>query len=211
MVTAIKVFEPDGKTEAYWLVLPACPRQTHQRSVEIPSHPVEDGVDLVDHVRRLPRSLSLEGFVPRYKPQTMSSATFPSVYQVIAANPSYVVSLFKHDGDGKAHLKAFGWMEKACEEGLLCEVNTGLAVYRNMLITNVQAPREVSTGHDLVFSLDLREVEFATAETATVPKAAMGAPKDDKAQASKRGQQRADRGKAGKPLANTSVAALLGD
>lgn len=213
MATAIQVYEPDGTTEAWYYVLPACTRQTHQRGAEIPKHPVEQGVAVADHVRRLPRTLSLEGFVPRYGVQTIdeTAAGLPSnAVSRVLADPSSALDLFQHNSDGRGHVKVWEQLERACEEGLLVTVFTGLSVYRNMALTSVTAPREVQTGYDLVFSLDAEEIVFGTAETAAVPKAAFGAPKEEKPQAARRGAGRTDRGRTGKPAAKPSVAALLG-
>lgn len=138
---------PDAST----LSIDAVIVQTHQRASDISKHKVEVGSDIADHIKPQPKTLTLSG---------IQSAT-PIVPEGVEPDPDRT-------------RQAYDRLEAAHKNSELISVSTALDSYENMAITSLTYPREARTGSALIFSLDLEEVRFATAQTAKVPKGAFG-------------------------------------
>lgn len=188
---AVKIIFADGSD----LTIDATIRQTHERSNDVTTHPVEDGADVTDHIRPQPKRLSLQCVIS----QTDYAATAGASVSLITGRASL---------DGPApeknrHKLAFDKLEKTMAKRELVTVNTGLQVYKRMAIKSFVPVREASTGFDLVFPLELEEVVFAKTQTAQVGKKAIGkaapgaSPAQAKAQVSKTQDQASPAGAKG--------------
>lgn len=135
------------------LVLDACTSQTHTRSGEVAEHPVETGTRIADHIHTDPQRLTINGIVSAY--------------------PISTEALSEALTGGRTKT-AFDRVERAWRDRELLTVETSLALYENMAITSMTAPREVESGDDFVFVLELVEVRFAIAQTVQIPAGAIG-------------------------------------
>jgi len=144
------------------LTLDACTSQSHGRESTVTDHPVEDGADISDHIRPEAKRLSITGVV--------SATPIKGALEVLAEALSAALT-------GGRTTKAFDRLEKAMADRELVTVETSLMVYKDMAITSVTMPREVETGGDFVFSMELRQIRYATSETVIVPADALGKPK----------------------------------
>jgi hypothetical protein len=191
MATFIE-FAPQGLLGAIGvhevLTIDACSSQSHSYDAEVTDHPVEDGADISDHHIAKPVGLTLNGVIAYAPPRTPLD---------LAVGTTLL--------DKNRHTKAHERLKRAWEDGELVTVHTGLDIYENMAITSYQPTREVKTGYDLVFTLDLREVNKVTAQSAIVPPNAFGSPKS-RQQAQKAGRKGRKPAKAGKDA--TSLANL---
>jgi len=115
--------------------------ESHQRGADVTTHPVESGATISDHVILQPERLSLEGFV------TDTPAA------VFAAN------------QGRTQ-DAFDTLEELWREGDTVTIVTGRKTYENMVIVDLQLPRERPTSMN--FSMELQHITVVETETAQI-------------------------------------------
>ena len=137
--------------------LDACKGQGHSRGADIAKHKVEEGSDITDHVRPGPPMLTITGIVAYAPPRDLLA-----------------VALGAFLGDGDRHQRAFDRVMQAIEDSELVTIETTRKVYKNMAIKSVDAPMEASTGNDFIFTMQVEEVRFVSAQTALIPKDAFG-------------------------------------
>ena len=115
--------------------------ESHQRSADVTTHPVESGATISDHVILQPERLSLEGFV------TDTPAA------VFAAN------------EGRTQ-DAFDALEELWQEGGVVTVVTARKTYENMVIVDLQLPRERPSSMN--FSMEMQNITVVETETAQI-------------------------------------------
>lgn len=134
----------------------AAVRQTINSRVEVTDHPVEDGSTVTDHSRRLPVRLTLDIVVSDHP-----------IVVLAAENAQPSVS----GGDPATRAKdAFAKLEQIQVEGEILTIRTFLRDFDNMILEDMSAPRDASTGNVLSASLSLRELITATTEVRKPPK-----------------------------------------
>ena len=135
--------------------------EAHSSTNEVTDHPVEQGVNIVDHVRPKPDILRLEGMVsntplplPTAETQVRTSKgrTFRSRSEI------------NQTAAGTAYSDLLALKENAT----LVTVVTGLRTYTDMVIESLDVPRDARTGQTLRFSCTLKQVRTAVVQTAKV-------------------------------------------
>lgn len=134
--------------------------ERHVRRNEITAHPVEVGVDITDHVRRLPASIEIQGIVSNTPIVFFASLTEPPNRAEIA-DAQFLLML---------------------EQGLLLDVVTSLRSYSNMMLTSYEVDRDAENGNVLNARLALTEViqAFSQGEVSPTPNNLSRAPSTDK-------------------------------
>ena len=127
-------------------------RVRHSMPNEVTSIPIEDGAEYSDHIVTKAREISIEGFF----------------------GPTETRDYTAEEGDGLSSylrsrmLDKFAELERLRDARELVTVVTGLRVYYNMAILGIDIDRDVSVGHALPFSIQLRELEIVKSQTATI-------------------------------------------
>ncbi len=124
------------------LTLDASYSQQHEFAAEVTEHPVEQGIDVADHVRRLPVTLQIQGVVSAYRVGDESA----DPYREIAA-----------------------WALLEGMVGQVFSVATSLRVYPSMVLLRASTTREAGQGGDLLPSLELREIRTVQQQNVTLP------------------------------------------
>lgn len=138
-VNASDEFLPFGAVE-----LDASIDETHRSANEITQFPVEVGVDISDHIRRQPETLSIRGIV------TDHPISFGGTFGV----------------SGRS-LEAYQNVLTMIDQAQLISVVTSLRQYANMAIESMEVPRNNRRSNAVEMILNLREVLTAqVAETA---------------------------------------------
>lgn len=119
--------------------------QSHALSAEVSQHPVEQGVDVVDHVQPQPVRVSLKG--------------------VVSARPLYEAGYPGREIDAWAALRS------AIESAQPVTLITTLATYENMVISALSVAREKGTGQAIYPDLELRQVRIVESLTTLLPAA----------------------------------------
>jgi hypothetical protein len=124
------------------LTLDASYSQQHEYSAEATDHPVEDGINITDHVRKNPITLKING----------------------------VVSAFQLDNpDANSGRERDAWALLEGMVGQVFEVSTSMRRYPSMVLLRASASRDAGQGDDLLPSLELREIRKVKQQTVTLP------------------------------------------
>ncbi len=151
-------------TPAEFLEFDASVSETHAGNAEVTDHPVEDGSQITDHVRRAPEELQVNGIVTDDPIVVLRS---------IRGQPAFA------GGDPRERAKeAYFLLKRWKDDGELLSVTTTLRPYfNNMVITALSVARDARTGRVLNANLTLREIV-----TATTKRAQPATPKPEKTQ-----------------------------
>jgi hypothetical protein len=152
------------------IVLDASVTETHSSTAEITSHPVESGVNIVDHVRRQPDSITITGIVSN------TPTRFPQGVVGVAAVRS-VQNLIKGVTNDLAKT-AYEQLLELIEGKQLVKIVTTLREYNDMLLENISVTRDVTYGDSLYFTCTARQVRLI--KTSSVAVKAVPAPKEPK-------------------------------
>lgn len=158
--------------------------ETHDSDVDIATHAVEEGVDISDHIRIKPVSLTIDGIV--------TDTPFTIQAQIAGVLSSGAVALTSKLGaftglaggviTGAAIGKALGLSSNRAKDAYhflrelqlqrqTFNVVTGLKLYRNMVLESLSVPREVSTGKAIRFTARMREIKIVSMELVKIPEA----------------------------------------
>ncbi len=160
-----------GETGGEPIMLDASVREVHSVSGEVSDHPVESGIDIVDHYRVLPRQVEIEGIV----------TNTPIVGGIIpgATLVNSVVGLVQGDDDPASN--AWNELQRFFDEAVVLTITSSLKTYTNMVLTNLDVTRNSRQANALFFTASARQVRFVTTETGT----ALGAAASTVGQAAK--------------------------
>lgn len=131
--------------------------ETHTKRNEIPTHPVEQGADISDHVRQVPEEITINGLVSNHPIEILASINAPSP---IEGDTGAV-------GDRVG--EAYKQLREIMDTAQLIQVITGLRDYNNMVIESMRVEREAITGNALNATLTCKEVMLAQLETVDAP------------------------------------------
>ncbi len=131
----------------------------HSSSVQVTNHPVEadiqGSVDITDHIKSEPETLSINGIV----------SNFPLILDPsINRQPSVP--------GGNSDLRvwdAYNFLRDAKENGDLLTVGTRLHNYTNMVIVGLSTTQDKDSSEILDVAVDLRQIRTATTESVPAP------------------------------------------
>lgn len=136
-----------NRVEVGSLTLDAAVSEEHSSEVAVTDHPVEQGIDISDNKRRLPRRLRIVGVVSNTPIELLGGG--------LAA--------------GNRDLAAWEVL-KALQAGAeLITVVTTLETYEDMVIEKLSVPRDAARGNSLHVTIELRELRQVSSETVAAP------------------------------------------
>lgn len=127
--------------------LDASIEEQHNVSNAITQFPIEEGVDITDHVRKQPDRVTIRGIVtdhPIYGVQGLGQGAITPTLQT-----------------GRS-LDAYQKVLTMVEEAQLISVVTSLRQYANMIIEAFEVPRDSKRGYAVEMTLQLRELKTAS-------------------------------------------------
>lgn len=142
--------------------LDASVSETHEARVEVTEHPVEQGVNISDHARPLPRALKIEGLVSNY---ALPDPTAPLTAR-LSGSTQYSS---RSELAGNRAEEAYSELLRLKDAAELITVVTAIQTYENMLITDLNIPRDASSGDGLRFSVNLKQVTVVNSRTVDQP------------------------------------------
>lgn len=129
--------------------------ETHAFASQATDHPVEGGVDITDHIRRLPNELTLNVIVSNDPPI------------ILASLRKFPVSGFG-DPDTRAQ-DSVVFLRGLKDNATVVGLDTTLFRYENLYIKSISVVRNARTGNIADMTLGLREIIFATTEQTEAP------------------------------------------
>jgi len=157
------------------LQLDATIQETHDYTNSVTAYPVEEGFDITDNINVLPETLVMEGFVTNSPIATArnNSAEYSKVLDdgSIQVNSSAIEGFATNVENAFSELLRLSGRDTRGNrfDPELVTVITGLRVYQNMAIRNLNIPRNAATGQALRFNCDLIRVRQVDAETIELP------------------------------------------
>lgn len=128
-------------------VIDAAPTEEHEFPNEVTEHPVEEGANVADHVIILPDVVTIEGVVS----DTPIAPT--SLQRTPNALPSdQALVLLKGLRDSRR----------------LTTIQTSLRVFQDVVLENLNVPRDARTGEALRFTATFRQVRLVTNQRTTI-------------------------------------------
>lgn len=146
-----------------------CLSEEATREAQVTQNPVEDGVDISDHVQVMPDTLVIRGMVSNTPVRFLSGA-----------RSLLDLSNFNGDGNFEGETRAFqSWslLTDIHTEREPVEIQTGFEFYENMILTTLQRSRDKDTGNALFFTATFKEIVTVSSEFITLPKG-FGAKKE---------------------------------
>lgn len=139
------------------IVVDASRAEQHSVQGEVSDHPVETGVDIVDHYRVLPRKLEIEAVVSDSPIAGGLLGVVPGATAVTGAISS-IGGLI--DGDDKPSINAWHELNRFFDDAVVVTITTSLQTYTHMVLTDLVGTRDAKTAGGLYFSCTAREVIF---------------------------------------------------
>lgn len=129
--------------------------ENHRGSAEVTDHPVENGVDFTDHIRRLQDELIISGVV------TDTPVVVDAANNATAPNTG---------GDPKERaVGAYRFLQQTKDQAKLVQIMTKLREYRNMAITVLNVTRDAETSRIIQADISFREIIIAVTEQVEAP------------------------------------------
>lgn len=124
--------------------------ENFNKTAQVTDHPVEDGADVTDHIRRLPEEIEIRGWV----------SNDPILF---------LASLRIGPAPRNRAEDAYEELRRIMDEGQLVRVVTQLRNFENMALTSISVSRDKDTGRILDATIGLREIVIATTEVVEPP------------------------------------------
>jgi len=132
------------------MVIDAFIEERHTMSASVTQFPVEEGFKIGDHVTQNPDGLFLQCVVGPQPVKILGGVlTLTSL-----KNQAY---------------QAYEQLKKLKELGEPVEVITGLRVYQNMIIDNIEITRTKDNGQSLEFSMGFTQIRIVKSKTTVIP------------------------------------------
>jgi hypothetical protein len=155
------------KAQIATLTLDASIEETHHTEVDSTDSPVEQGVDVTDHLRKKPDRVTIKGMVTNYPLGTVA----PQNTNV--STPS---------GSSFAYMSASQWVPGTAENAYytlldlagsatLITITTALRTYQNMALVSLDVPRTAAIGASLQFTAVFKEIQIVQNQTVQVARA----------------------------------------
>lgn len=176
------------------LTFDAVLEEQHEITMEVTDNPVETGVVVSDHAYMNPKRVTI-------------TAGVSDVQLVAKADDPYL-------SGASRHREAFRLLKELQELREPFDVQTGLALYSNMVCTSIKTVQDKDTANILLFTAELREVIITSTQTVTYPPRVKGSTAQQAGKKRERGEQQGKQVAAGteksKSVAKTAKVALGG-
>lgn len=141
--------------------------ETHSLESETTDSPVEQGIDITDHIRQKPRTLRMEGLISDVPLPGPAIDGYGPAQQVGANGLSFQgVSAPDTTRPGKAYQTLVAiW-----ENQVLLTIATALETYDNMVMVSAPVSRKAGDGQSLHFSAAFKEIRVVQSQVTAVPR-----------------------------------------
>lgn len=157
--------------EGMFLEFEATISTQHQGDAVVTEHPVEQGADVTDHIRRSPETLEINGVVSNTPLVVLGRLNAERTSVVLDRARADAVALSVPGGDVRTRAEdAYNFLKGIKDQGRTVKVITTLRIYKNMAIRGIVVSRDKDTRNILDVRLSLKEIVIALTGEADVPK-----------------------------------------
>ncbi len=190
-VTIIRGFSNEDGGDDFAMSFDAVIREAHSLKSTVTNHPVATGVSIADHMYDEPDRLTIDAAV----------SDVPSWAALNSGN----LDLDDWASTSRSRSQeAFYRLDQLRRQHEPFKVQTGLRLYRNMVITDLQAEQDKGTAAILSFKAELTEVKIVETRTVTYPPRKAGKPKRQAVAVADHGKKESP-----KPTDETAANAML--
>jgi hypothetical protein len=151
------IFGDNKKARVGVIAFDATPNELHSNEAETTDHPVEEGSDISDHVRKRPRKIELNGLVTNTPIVFLAS---------LRAESPKTDDLLPTDDRVET---AYAELKRVQDAGETVDVFTTLEEYEGMMIESIPVTRDARRGNMLDCGVVLKELQTAKALSIEVP------------------------------------------
>jgi hypothetical protein len=156
--------ERDGSLRS--LDVDAVLREGNTRTAEVTENPVERGADVADHIRPKTDTLTLEFIIsntPVRAPQTNADGVSGTTQKTNAGT----VLVFSGEFDRVESV--FQTLKRVEDAGLKWQIFSGLTVYTDFVLEQVQAERDQKSGSSVKFVCTFRFIRLVATRQVSIP------------------------------------------
>lgn len=169
-MSIISLLTPKKSTVIGSIELDVATRINHTTQAQLTQIEIEDGSNINDHYRVMPRSLTIEGIVSGNPLDITSFLTGLGIGQLSGLAGSAVAAIagdLLNDSDERK-LDAYLALEALVESATPFDVVTPLNTYENMMMTSLAYNEDKSSGNSLFFTANLQQVVIVESQTASI-------------------------------------------
>lgn len=157
------------------LVLDAVLSDSHEFTNEITDYPIEDGSNINDHIKRVPVSITINGFITNSPIAFLKELDMNLVNSIVEGSvTSLEVTTSNRVSNAFAKLLDIlgesGSASVSVAKPKLVEIVTGLKVYQNMGMTKLSISRTPADGESLRFLATFKKITKVFRENVLLPK-----------------------------------------
>ena len=142
--------------------------EQHNVSAIVTEHPVANGASIVDHIRPNQDTLSIDVFITDTPVNLDVAPVEKQTFPKFGAEDIRIVN-GEFSGKFKRVERTYDQLRKLVRSGVFVDVHTSVRHYKNMLISDLSAPRTAGTGTAVVFTIELRQVRLVSSKEVSVP------------------------------------------
>lgn len=196
-IRRVQILWEEDNGQSYHMTIDATVSEQHQLDSEVTDHPVEKGVNLSDHVRALPDTLTLNGvisntpiFLPpdfaedanfeivkvEQRPPTLGSTIgrpIPIAGALLSGVtlpiPQQELQVIGFDTVFNRDVACYNALRKIRDDGTLVSLVTTLHSYASMALQSVQILRDAKSGSALTLTITAKQIRVGSTEEVDVP------------------------------------------
>lgn len=156
-ISEVKNGEAKVKTVSFDAYL----EESHTSTIEVSNNPVELGAEVSDHAIIIPKVIRI----------VIAVSDTPMGFEALTAIAGNVQRLFAEKGTKLTRSQqAYRDLIAMQESRVLLEVQTGLKLYKNMLITNIQVGQDKDSSRSVEMVVDMQELIIVETEVRAIKK-----------------------------------------
>ncbi len=179
-------FQTMNGTEKVLVEMDASIQESHRRTATVTQNPIEDGSNIADHVKLNPQSLTVKGIFSEVPLSFFNSvvgllsssaanaaqSALPGIGGAILGDAAALVTgklggLLT--GTPRDPIDAVGYLEELWEKREPFTMVTAIKKYEDMVITNLDIPRNAKMGGSLFFTVTLEQIKIAKSAVVQIP------------------------------------------
>lgn len=141
--------------------------ETYSLTSETTDNPVEQGIDITDHIRPKPRTYRLDGFVSEVPVPGPATTAYGPATQV--AGDGTVFSGVSPPDDSRPG-KVYRTLVAIWQNQVLLTIATAMETYDNMAMLSAPVTRKSGDGRSLHFSATFKEIRIVQSQVVSVPR-----------------------------------------
>ncbi|MCK9435583.1 MAG: hypothetical protein M0Q12_00075 [Synergistaceae bacterium] len=139
----------EGANGSKVIVLDCSLEEAHSSEADITLHPIEDGSEITDHIKKIRDGLSIRGLI--------SDSPMQSIVETVLTGGFDVGSITTIGGNAPPSKEAWESLKTMQENGTIFNIITGLEKYRNMAIKTISTTKTKDVGEAIIVEIEFQK------------------------------------------------------